>query len=579
MKRLKNLLFSPFLADYKLLLALSVPALLLGAFGLYQLGVKAVPSVLAAETAKLVCEFLFLGALLSLARLLGIKNKWLLAALAFVYYLTITADLVLLWYFKERFGAKYLNTMEGGDYKFLTDWRVLSYFILLGAFCFFAVRRWYRTSDKKTALHRLAVCLAGLGLLYAFNPLQLLPAPDNFYASYLMPPSVVYTANAVLAPAPKALLTDNKDAGREPLAEKYNVFNAQNTGVGRDYKRVILIATEAFSNKYIHTFNPKIPVQASRTFDKLFKQYPAVPLKHVTLSTLYGLSVIFTSHPFVELAYTHQYPTSAVRILKDRGFKTVFLRGANEKYMDEDVLFKQAGFEEVTGRTYFETRPDYEPFIHWWGLTDRKLFEYAAEYLTAHKNEPVFMTLLTVDTHVPLGRPEYPGQEYEEIDHEFYDIPTQARAFARYGQDLKRFLTDLDKKGLFDDDTLVLITGDHPAYPDTPANALFSPHPPLYDDLPFIILTRQKITRPLTTNPLASQLDIAPTLLDLLNIPQPRGFFGHSLFDAHARRTVFDVKEDYAVVTTDTEKHVIPFTSSRPEDKRLIRLMTTFLTD
>ena len=56
---------------------------------------------------------------------------WVPAAAAFVYYLTLTADLILLWYFKERFGAKYLNTMEGGDYGFLTDWRVISYFILL----------------------------------------------------------------------------------------------------------------------------------------------------------------------------------------------------------------------------------------------------------------------------------------------------------------------------------------------------------------------------------------------------------------------------------------------------------------
>lgn len=576
MKLIQKWIFSPFKQDYKLLLVLSVPALLLGAFGLYQLNVSAWQTILCAQAAKLICEFLFLGALLSVLQLIGLKNKPATAALVFVYYLTLTADLVLLWYFKERFGAKYLDTMEGGDYKFLTDWRVISYFVLLAAFCYFTLRRWYNAAPRKMALHRLAVCLAGMLLLGVCNPLKLLPAPDGFYASYLMPPSAVYTANALLAPAPKAIVTDAPDSTAAALARQYNIFNAQNTGVGKAYTRVILIATEAFSTKYIHTFNPNIPKPASKTFDELFKQYPATPLKHVTLSTLYGLSVIFTSHPFVELVYTHQYPTSIVRMLKERGFKTAFLRGANEKYMDENILFEQAGFEEVIGRTYFETRPDYAPYINWWGLTDRKLFDYALEYLNAHKNQPVFLTLLTVDTHVPLGRPEYPGQEYEEIDHKFYNIPTQARAFARYGQDLKNFLVALDKQGLFDENTLVILTGDHPAYPDTPTNSLFAPHPPVYDDLPFVIITRTPISRPLTDNPLASQLDIAPTLLDLLNIPQPRGFFGHSLFDLNTRRTIFDVKEDYVVVDTEQGKKIIPLNSSKKQDKKILELIRTF---
>lgn len=579
MKYLKNWIVSPFQNDYKLLLVLSVPALALCAFGLSQLGVLSWTNLLSAEAAKLLCEFLFLGLLLSICNLLGVKNKWLLAGLVFLYYMTMTADLVLLWYFKERFGAKYLQTMEGGDYNFLTDWRVLSYFLVFALFCLFSVRRFFRAAPRKTALKRLVVCAAGLLLLYAANPLKLLPAPNGFYTSYLLSPSAVYTANALLTPPLTARITPEPDAQTAALAAQYNVFNAKNTGAGKNYKRVILIATESFSNKYLHRFNPLIPPQASQTFDRLFERYPSASLKHVTLSTLYGLSVIFTSHPFVELAYTNGYPVSMVRLLKDRGFKTAFLRGANEKYMDENILFQTAGFEEVIGKTYFETRPEYKPYIDWWGLTDRKLFEYAAEYLEEHKNRPVFLTLLTVDSHVPLGRADYLGQEYEEIDHEFYDIPTMPRAFARYGQDVKRFLENLDQKGLLDDDTLILLTGDHPAYPDTPANALFKPHPPVYDDLPFVIITRQQITRPLADNPLVSQLDIAPTVLDLLNIPQPKAFFGHSLFDQNARRSIFDIKEDYAVITTETEKRVVPLNSKNPKDRPLLNLMTTFVTD
>ncbi len=578
MNCLKKYIFSPFKNDWKLLLVLSVPALLLCLFGLNQLGRLTPVNFSAAESVKLVCEFLFLGVLLSLLNLLGVKNKFLVGLLAFIYYLTLTADLILLWYFKERFGAKYLNTMEGGDYNFLTDWRVLSYFAILALFCFFTVKRFFQAAPRKTALNRLAVCLAGLFILYIANPLKLLSKPNDFYTSYLMPPSIVYTINAVLAKRPQVRLNQPLTPELEKLAQDYNIFSAKNTGVGKQYTRVILIASESLSNKYLHRFNPNIPPQASKPLDELFEKYPAASLQHVTLSTLYGLTVIFTSHPYAELSFENEYPVSFVKELKKNGFKTVFLRGADETYMDENVLFKQAGFDEVIGATYFATRPEYRDYIDWWGLTDRKLFEYAEEYLQSHQDAPLFMTLLTVDSHVPLGRLDYLGEEYEEIDAEFYDVPTLPRAFARFGQDVRRFLTHLNEKGLFDENTLVLIMPDHPSYSNTPTNKLFKPYRSEYDNLPFIIITRDPIEKPLATNALVSQLDIAPTVMDLLNLPQPKAFFGHSLFDTNARRSVFDIKEDYAVVTTEAGTYVFPLNSNNEKDLTLLKLITAFPT-
>jgi len=200
--------------------------------------------------------------------------------------------------------------------------------------------------------------------------------------------------------------------------------------------------------------------------------------------------------------------------------------------------------------------------------------------LEEQKDNPVFITLLTVDSHVPLGRLDYLDHSYREIDEEFYRVPTLPRAFARFGQDVERFLSTLKTKGLFDENTLILITPDHPSYSNTPTNALFKPYDKnQYDNLPFIILTKDKITAPLTDSPLASQLDIAPTVLDLLNIPQPKAFFGHSLFDTQAQRSVFDIKEDYAVITTEKDKYVMPLNSRKPQDRALLKLMTTFITE
>ena len=575
MKKLRTWPLNPFQNDWKLLLVLSVPAVLLGAFGLVQLSVTNPVSFVGAELAKLVCEFLFLGILLSLVNLAGIKNKFFIGILVFIYYLTLTADLILLWYFKERFGAKYVDTMAGGDYQFLTDPRVLAYFAFWLCFSLISVWKFFTPAPRKTALFRAGICAGGLAVLGLLNPLKLLPPPDDFYTSYLLPPSIVYTAKALLTKKPTPVFT--LDNATQNLARQYNVFSAQNTPVGKNYKRVILIASESLSNKYMHHFNPNIPAQASQELDFLYENNPSASLKHVTLSTLYGLTVIFSSHPFALLSFENNYPISFVKELKKHGFKTAFLRGANEQYMHENILFHQAGFDEVIGATYFATRDDYKNFINWWGLLDRKLFNYAVEYLQENANTPTFITLLTVDSHVPLGRLDYLGETYRETEETFYTVPTLPRAFSRFGQDVKLFLENLQAKNLFDEDTLILIMPDHPSYSNTPTNALFKPYRPEFDNLPFIIVTKDKITAPLTDNALVSQLDIAPTVLDLLNIPIPRGMFGHSLFDVSAQRTVFDIKEDYAVITTKDGKQVLSLNASRPDEKALIRLMKTFI--
>lgn len=570
--------FISFKTNYKLLLVASLPALALTAFGLHQLEVHGFWSWTAALAARLLMEFAFLGLCLSVLNLLGLKNKWLLAGLLYVYYLASTADLVLLWYFKERFGAKYLDTMEGGDYDFLTDWRIISYLSVFLLFCVYSVRRLFTPPARKTAAKQAACCAAVIAALLLANPLALLPPPHSFLTRYLLLPSPVYTVNALLAPAPKAVITDALTPQTAETARQYNVFTARNTGVGKDYTRIILIATESLSAKYMHRFNPLIPPAASQTYDRIFEKYPAATLHTVTLSTLYGLSVIFSSHPYAELSYENAYPVSFVKELKKNGFHTAFLRGANENYMDENILFRQAGFDEVRGRSFFSQETAYEKYIDWWGLTDRKLFEYAADYL-ARQNGKTFITLLTVDTHVPLGRADYLGQSYEEIDAQFYDVPTMPRAYARAGQDLAYFLRLLDKKGLMDDHTLILVTGDHPSYSNTPTNQLFKPFQRVFDRIPFAVITRNAIRRPLTQDALASQLDIAPTVMDLLNMPQPKGFFGHSLFEENVQRSIFDVKEDYVVVSTDREpRHIIPLNSSKPQDQGVLELIRTFLT-
>ncbi len=578
MKRFLHFL-SPLFANYKLLLVASLPAVAVSAFGLVQVQVTDPFAWIVTLTVRFMVEFAFLGFCLSLLNALHLKNKWFLGILLFLYYFVTTADLTLLIYFKERFGAKYFDTLQGGDYDFMTDWRLLSYFAALGLFCATLLYKGFKAVPYKQALKQTGFYACILLFFIFVNPFVVLEKPNDFFARYFLPPLPVYLFNALTATPQKALITDNLPADIAATAQQYNVFTAKNTGIGKNYTRVILIATESLSAKYMHRFNVNIPVAAGRGYDALFDKYPSDTLQTVTLSTLYGLTVIFSSHPYAELSFSNAYPISFVKELQKNGFHTAFVRGAHEDYMHENELFHQAGFETVRGWNFFEQETAYKDYLDWWGLLDRKLFDYAADYLDEHRNEKTFLTLLTVDTHVPLGRLDYLGEEYEEIDAQFYDRPTLPRAFARVGQDIERFIENLRTKNLLDENTLILVTADHPSFSNMITPGLFKPFDPVFDRIPFAIVTVPAINKPLVTDTLASQLDIAPTVLDLLNLPQPKGFFGHSLFEQNTPRSVFDIKEDYAVVTTQKDRQVFSLNSTRPSDKKLIDLMTTFWVD
>ncbi len=193
MTHLLKTFLTSFKTQWKLLLIFSIPAVLLGLFGLYQVGRLTLTNAVSLTLVKGLCEFCFLGFCLAVLNLLRIKNKWVLSVIGFLYYFAMTADFVLLVYFRERFGAKYLDTVQGGDYNFMTDWRLLTYFALLFLFCAFVFRRFFTATPVKETLRRAAVCLAGFLLLMTWSPLKLLPAPDDFYTTYLLPPSLVYT--------------------------------------------------------------------------------------------------------------------------------------------------------------------------------------------------------------------------------------------------------------------------------------------------------------------------------------------------------------------------------------------------
>ena len=84
MQLLKKYIFSSFQGQFKLLLILSIPAVLLGVFGLHQLNQLTFTNALALTLIKGFCEFCFIGLGLALLNLIGLKNRWVLSFFGFL---------------------------------------------------------------------------------------------------------------------------------------------------------------------------------------------------------------------------------------------------------------------------------------------------------------------------------------------------------------------------------------------------------------------------------------------------------------------------------------------------------------
>lgn len=143
-------------------------------------------------------------------------------------------------------------------------------------------------------------------------------------------------------------------------------------------------------------------------------------------------------------------------ILADNGYRNVFLCGSDATFGGRRRYYQQHGDHDIydlfTAREEGYIPQDYKV---WWGYEDEILYRIARDKLTdlAQSGQPFSFTMLTVDTHhvdgylCPLCREDYPT------------ITGNVVACAdRQAADFIRWCKEQD----FYDDTVIVITGDHP---------------------------------------------------------------------------------------------------------------------
>lgn len=139
-------------------------------------------------------------------------------------------------------------------------------------------------------------------------------------------------------------------------------------------------------------------------------------------------------------------------VLNDRGYKNVFMGGADSSHAGKKLFLKEHGFDEVLDLEHWKEKGETE-LREDWGLSDRRLIENAkAEVTRLHEAaEPFHLSVLTVDTHE------------RAFAHDYCDVTTKVPLESITQCSMNQvadFLDFLEAEGYLED-TAVVVMGDH----------------------------------------------------------------------------------------------------------------------
>jgi len=232
-----------------------------------------------------------------------------------------------------------------------------------------------------------------------------------------------------------------------------------------------------------------------------------------------GIPAVLASLPkmmpeaFIESPYAQQPFTSLPGLLGAEGYATSFFHGGHNGTMGFDVFARSAGFDRYVGRDQY---PDPKDDDGVWGIRDRPFLQYFAQEL-GKEPQPFMSCLFTLSSHHPYRLP--PEEAAQFAGGGLPILPT-----LRYADDaLRQFFTTARTMPWFGN-TLFVITADHTA--DLLRQGEVSGS--AYDHwIPLCYYMPGRL-KPEHDDRITQQIDILPTVLDLIGYPKPFFAFGSS---------------------------------------------------
>ncbi|MGU3376228.1 LTA synthase family protein [Chryseobacterium sp. M5A1_1a] len=287
---------------------------------------------------------------------------------------------------------------------------------------------------------------------------------------------------------------------------------------------IVIFIVESFGREYSGAFNKdkniKDYVSYTPFMDSLAGQSLIFPNTFANgRQSIHGMSSVLAGIPsltdaFTGSPYSNQKIQSIVSVCNDLGYDTSFYHGAPNGSMGFLGFGNILGFKHYFGKTEYNHDEDFDGM---WAIWDEPFLQYFAK--NVGKKQPFMTTVFTASSHHPFKIPEKYKGKFKKGPLEMHE-PIQYTDYA-----IKKYFETAKKQPWFNN-TIFVFTGDH-------TNQIYYPE---YEKgmnrfaVPLVFYSPNPEYQLKGENPeIAQQIDIYPTLADLIGYNKPIRSWGRSL--------------------------------------------------
>lgn len=286
---------------------------------------------------------------------------------------------------------------------------------------------------------------------------------------------------------------------------------------------VVIFILESNAKEYFGSFNKdmKIPnfkgytpfvdslAQHSMIYTNAYANgYKSIHAMSSVLAGIPSFKDAFTSSP-----YPKQKTESLVSTLKSEGYATSFFHGAPNGSMGFLGYANILGFDHYYGKNEYNNDADFDGV---WGIWDEPFFQYFNTTISKEK-QPFMATLFSVSSHEPYQVPDKYKGKFPKGDVNIH----QCIGYTDYA--LKQFFASAKKEAWFKN-TIFVFVGDH-------GNTIFYDEYKKEMNKNAVAMMIYKPNSDLVgeSKEYAQQIDLYPTILDLMGYNKPFRSWGRSL--------------------------------------------------
>lgn len=382
-------------------------------------------------------------------------------------------------------------------------------------------------------------CLVGITIIGLRGGLQRIPIMLIDAAPYTKFNFIPILINTPFSVFKSAEFTELKPLTLLPEAEQkqiYNPIHAANTVAKPSKTNICVIILESFSKEFTGIGQRK---SYTPFLDSLMNQSVVYTNAIANGKTsINGIPAIvasmpcFTENHYLNSMYSNNRLQTLPNLLKDFGYTSVFFHGGTNGTMNFNSFAPLAGYDAYFGRSEYNNDEDYDGQ---WGIWDEPFLIRTSQEITKLK-QPFFTSIFTLSSHNPYKVPEKHKGKFPKGDLKIHE----SVGYADYA--LQQFFKEAQKQAWFNN-TLFVITADHTAESKDPF------YSNVIGQYTIPIIFYQKNMTPKQETKTVQQIDIMPTILDILAYDKPYYSFGKSMLSDSEQPVIYYNSPSFYCVT------------------------------